>query len=62
MDAALLALAITLLTYGPAPFDPLKPIKRFQKAPHIPSSPVKAGTRYRVRTCGPYHVKVMLYH
>jgi hypothetical protein len=22
----------------------------------------KNGARYRVRTCGPHHVKVMLYH
>ena len=33
-----------------------------RKIENLAKTPIKHGARYRVRTCDPYRVKVVLYH
>ena len=41
--------------------DPVIDARMFVADTHVTGFVVKNGGRYRDRTCGPYHVKVVLY-
>lgn len=41
--------------------DPVRDARTFVEPTHVTGFIVKNGGRYRDRTCGPYHVKVVLY-